>query len=246
MANDTDFPQSERERQDAGFDADSMSGMSGTSASPPRISRLALCVATAGALAIGVFGTIAYGVWFNHDQQAYAEAVASARQALGLPSAAPGTAVTLAAAGKSDSSTSAGPTSGSAAPTSLTASAETPQIARTPDSDEGNEQAVWSGQVGRPPAAWPASTPLADAGLTASPITPTVARPTRRTASYTDSTARSAKDARSAQQSQGRRASQANAKQQSGVFARMGLFFRHVSYPQHGSGRQQPDLYSHP
>ena len=244
MANDTDLPQSGLERQDAGFESDSMSA---TSPSPPRFSRMALCMATAGALAIGVFGTIAYGVWFNHDQQAYAEAIASARQALGLPVAATQTPVTAATAAKSDLSASPGATSSSAAPTSITASAEPPQTPYAADSEEGDEQAVWSGQVGRPPAALPASLSLAEAKITATPIVPTVApRPTQRTASYTGSTARPPKDGRSAQQSQGRRASQANAKNQGGLFARMGLFFRHVSYPQHGSGRQQPDLYSHP
>jgi hypothetical protein len=244
MANHTDLPQAGLERQDAGFDEDSMSG---TSASPPRFSRLALCVAAAGALAIGVFGTIAYGVWFNHDQQAYAEAIAGARQALGLPVAATRTAATTATAGESDLRASLAAAPGTPAPTSITASADTPQTASTSDSEEGNEQAIWSGQVARPPAMWPASAPLADTGVTDTPITPTIApRPTQRTASYTGSTARPAKDARSAQQNQSRRASQANAKNQSGLFARMGMLFRHVNYPQHGSGRQQPDLYSHP
>ncbi|WP_342030524.1 hypothetical protein [Paraburkholderia sp. SG-MS1] len=32
-----------------------------------------------------MLATVAYGVWFNQDQQAYAEAIASARQALGMP-----------------------------------------------------------------------------------------------------------------------------------------------------------------
>ncbi|WP_233835608.1 hypothetical protein [Paraburkholderia sp. ZP32-5] len=51
--------------------------------SPPRFGRLALCIAAAAALSFGVIGTVAYGVWFNHDQQAYADAITSARRALG-------------------------------------------------------------------------------------------------------------------------------------------------------------------
>jgi hypothetical protein len=53
-------------------------------APPARFGRLALWVASASALAVGVVGTVAYGVWFNHDQRAYVEAMASARQALGI------------------------------------------------------------------------------------------------------------------------------------------------------------------
>ncbi|RKT21947.1 hypothetical protein B0G69_5362 [Paraburkholderia sp. RAU2J] len=81
MANDSDFPQSEAEGQDRRFD---IRGAHRTSAPPPGFGRFALCIAAAGALAFGVLATVAYSVWFNHDQQAYAEAIASARQALGM------------------------------------------------------------------------------------------------------------------------------------------------------------------
>ncbi|TDN61214.1 hypothetical protein B0G77_4656 [Paraburkholderia sp. BL10I2N1] len=50
--------------------------------SPAQFGRLALWVASASALAVGVMGTAAYGIWFNHDQRIYIEALASARQAL--------------------------------------------------------------------------------------------------------------------------------------------------------------------
>jgi hypothetical protein len=96
MANDTDLPQSELGGPDPGFvEAD---GLHGTNPSPPRFGRLALFVAAAGALAFGVLGTVAYGVWFNHDQQAYAEAMTGARQALGVPAAASGSAAASMAA----------------------------------------------------------------------------------------------------------------------------------------------------
>jgi hypothetical protein len=51
-------------------------------ASPVRFGRLALWVASASALAVGVMGTVAYGVWFNEDQHIYAEAMENARQTL--------------------------------------------------------------------------------------------------------------------------------------------------------------------
>jgi hypothetical protein len=53
-------------------------------ATPARFGRLALWVASASALTVGVVGTVAYGVWFNQDQHAYAEAMARARQTLSV------------------------------------------------------------------------------------------------------------------------------------------------------------------
>jgi hypothetical protein len=45
-------------------------------ASPPaRFGRLALWVASASALTVGVLATVAYGVWFDQDQRAYAKAM---------------------------------------------------------------------------------------------------------------------------------------------------------------------------
>ena len=81
MANDTDLPYSDPEGRDEGFDDRDPYR---ANAPPARFGRLALCTAAAGALAFGVLGTVAYSVWFNHDQQAYAEAIATARQALGI------------------------------------------------------------------------------------------------------------------------------------------------------------------
>ena len=51
---------------------------------PARFGPLVLWAMSASAFAVGVSGTVAYGVWANHDQYAYAEAMASARQALWL------------------------------------------------------------------------------------------------------------------------------------------------------------------
>jgi hypothetical protein len=46
--------------------------------------RPALLAVSAVSLALGVAGTVAYGVWFNHDQRIYANAMESARRALRL------------------------------------------------------------------------------------------------------------------------------------------------------------------
>lgn len=52
-----------------------------------RYSWLQLCVISSVGLAVGVIGTAAYMLWFSHDQQAYAEAVQTARhpQAVSTP-----------------------------------------------------------------------------------------------------------------------------------------------------------------
>jgi len=54
---------------------------------PRRFGRLALWIASASALGIGVAGTVGYKVWFNQDQRAYVEAMAIARQELGITQA---------------------------------------------------------------------------------------------------------------------------------------------------------------
>lgn len=51
---------------------------------PPRFGHLALWMASASVLGIGVLGTVAYSMWFNHDQRVYTEAMASARKTLGI------------------------------------------------------------------------------------------------------------------------------------------------------------------
>lgn len=81
MSNDNDLPPSSVDRPAAAPDA-----RASFSAPPGRFGRLAMFAAASSALALGVVGTLAYGVWFNHDQQAYAEAMAGARQALGMTS----------------------------------------------------------------------------------------------------------------------------------------------------------------
>lgn len=230
MSNDTDLPKSAVERPDIGFDPGSGSGRS-AAAPPVRFGRLALCVAAASALAVGVVGTVAYGVWFNHDQQRYADAIAGARQALG---AAGSTAVRQAIA---ESTT---PPGSATVPVRTTAAA--------PVTDEaGEKQASWSGPVTRPSAPAPTVTQTAVADATPAPVsTPAVlhAASSSNPPAQQPGVGRSGRDARLAQ-SDRRSAPTANARHKSSLFARMGSFFRRVSYRQHGTGSQQ-DLYSHP
>ena len=83
MSKHTDLP-SETDGTDTDFNPDTDPAFART---PVRFGRLALWIASASALAIGITGTVAYGVWFNQDQHAYAEAMEHARQTLWLAAA---------------------------------------------------------------------------------------------------------------------------------------------------------------
>jgi hypothetical protein len=80
MSKHTELPS---ETDDPNIDLD-LDGDPVPAAPPARFGRLALWVASASALTVGVVGTVAYGVWFNQDQHAYAEAMARARQTLSV------------------------------------------------------------------------------------------------------------------------------------------------------------------
>jgi hypothetical protein len=228
MFNDTDLPKSAVESPDTGFEA----GAEPSAAAPPvRFGRLVLCVATASALAFGVVGTVAYGVWFNHDQQAYADAMARARQALGTAASA-----------------AAGPALAKSIAPPRSATAQMQAAAAAPDGEEGGKLASWSGPVTRLPAHTVSQTGVADAttaGLAAS-STPAAQRaaPPSNPAPQQLASGRPGRDARLAQQDR-RAASAANARHKGSLFARMGAFFRRVSYRQHDNGSRQ-DIYSHP
>jgi hypothetical protein len=230
MFNDADLPKSSVERPDTGFDAGAQAPLA---ASPARFGRLALCVAAASALALGVVGTVAYGIWFNHDQQAYADAMKGARQALSTAASMP---VTRAATAMS---------TGAQIKAGAPATAKTQSAA--PDGEEGGKQASWSGPV------TPRSTLTAQRTGVAT-TTPVVAASSVLTAHRTappsspatqqSTFVRPARDVRVAQQDR-RSSSMASARHKSSLFARMGSFFRRVNYRQHGTGSQQ-DIYSHP
>ena len=264
MFDDTDLPKSAVESPDAGFDADAEPS---AAAPPARFGRLALWVAAAGALVFGVVGTVAYGIWFNHDQQAYAEAMAGARQALGTAastpagpalaqSSAPPRPATFTAAPRSAAAGTAADMQTTTAVTPVTTGAQTtvgiPATARTqavaePDGEEGGEQASWSGPVTRLSMPMASQTSVADAtpavAESSDPATHRPAPPSNPAAQQLASS-RSGRDARLAQQDR-RSSSTANSRHKSSLFARMGSFFRRVSYRQHGTGSRQ-DIYSHP
>jgi hypothetical protein len=171
MANHSDFPYSKADGREAEFeDGDPY----GADVSPAGFGRLALCMAAAAALACGVLGTVAYSVWFNHDQQAYAEAIATARQALRIRGpettgeswrqrapravmAATGQAAADAAADASARTTAAA-TAGAPATMAQDGAVASNSLATTTPIERGlaaqtgeerSKQAVWSGEVSR-------------------------------------------------------------------------------------------------
>ncbi|MGF6572685.1 hypothetical protein ABH945_004806 [Paraburkholderia sp. GAS333] len=264
MFNDTHLPQSDANGAQADFPAEDLRDANDTRDPAPRFSRLALCVTAASALTLGVVGTVAYGVWFEHDQQAYADAMASARQSLGAPAAANSQPVRQIVSAQ----TEALPVIGN---TSATEAAREPAGSSTPGQqiEEGSQQAVWSGQVARAQSAaiapaGPDDTSLVTpAASTASAATTPSLHSTRRVTGSTDSNAASSSSSRTLKTSragqQDRRAAtpdaqqnarlngKQNARHPSTLFARMSLFFRRVSYRQHGGANpQQQDIYSHP
>lgn len=268
MFNDTDLPKSAVENPDAGFDA----GAEPSAAAPPaRFGRLALCVAAASALAFGVVGTVAYGIWFNHDQQAYAEAMAGARQALGTAASAPVGPVlahsivppgpaTFAAAPRLATAGTAVDMQASTAATAVTTGvqptaeipATAPATVRTQavveaDGEEGGQQASWSGPVTRFSMPTGSQISVADAtpavAESSDPATHRPAPPFNPTGQQL-AASRQGRDTRLAQQDR-RSSSTANSRHKGSLFARMGAFFRRVSYRQHGTGSHQ-DTYSHP
>ncbi|HEX7913613.1 MAG TPA: hypothetical protein VF534_36795 [Paraburkholderia sp.] len=258
MFDDTGLPISARDDTDSGSETDGDAPAAGP---PPRFGRLALCVAAMSALAIGVMGTVAYGVWFNHDQQAYAAAIVGARQALGNSASAttagkvamasssraamvPATAPATATLAKADPPAVTGKTPG-ARPDTTPATTPSPTQMPVMDPEPGGPLASYSGQVmGRPAtqvAAVAVAAPAAPASSTTSARSAASGGnpPAQQVAS-----ARPGKEGRATPQEH--RANSANARHKdSSLFARVGQFLRRVSYRQHGNPSRQ-DNYSHP
>lgn len=214
---------------------------------PLRFGRLALWMASASALGIGVLGTVAYGMWFNHDQRVYAEAMASARRTLGIDqpvitaqtqsggavetplTAAPGSAIPY--------SSNDGPTAAPIDTASLADNAPTAD----PTADPADETTVANAGADGSGAA--AAAALATAS--AQPLAQQVQR--RGTPSATQRAAVDRSN-RADQYAQARRhQARANARQQSegGLFARVGAFFHRVSY-RHNVPTRQREEYSRP
>jgi hypothetical protein len=264
MFNDTHLPQSGVDGAQPNPPAE---GPLDASVPAPRFSRLALCVTAASALTLGVVGTVAYGVWFEHDQQAYAEAMSSARQSLGMPAAANGLPVKKVVSTQAETPMFANTSATGAARASQDSSDPSQQSQQL---ENGSRQTVWSGQVVQAPGAAGAAV-IAPAGLggdtqLATPAASTVStspapafHSTRRAAGSSDSNApqsassRTVKATHAGQQERrvtaadAQQSARQNARQKSTLFARMSLFFRRVSYRQHGGANpQQQDIYSHP
>jgi hypothetical protein len=70
-----DEPPSRRYQQDS-----SMSPPEFDDPSAPHYNWVQVCLISAMGLAVGVMGTAAYVIWFNHDQDAYSDAVQSAQR----------------------------------------------------------------------------------------------------------------------------------------------------------------------
>jgi hypothetical protein len=250
MYHDTDSPGSALDGQ---RDAGQSSGLS-ISATPPRFGRLAMCVAAASALAIGVMGTVAYSVWFNHDQQAYAEAMAGARRALGNNASASAAVMaktaSVTALPAATMPTKPPPLSRATAASDATVAASTV----VSDPEAGGQFASWSGEVKASrthPDLVANAPPDAPASAAMPPTSASTSAPTsvRRSANAGTAptqqfaAARAGKDGRAAPQE--RRGASETARHKHTLFARMGLFFRRVSYRQHGNANRQ-DIYSHP
>jgi hypothetical protein len=197
-------------------------------ASPPaRFGRLALWVASASALTLGVLATVAYGVWFDQDQRAYAKAMTVAQQTLSAGVAAVPQQPSLSAGVAVVPEQQALPTA-------------TPIVPA--------QQAAWSGHVALASPPPPPSTTLADA--TDADLTPLTSPAQREStaaappASLAPHSSAGQSAAVSCSTKQARHRPAPRVKPNNGLFARMESFFHRVSYRQHGNGSQR-DLYAH-
>ncbi|WP_244158734.1 hypothetical protein [Caballeronia fortuita] len=196
-------------------------------------------MASASALGIGVLGTVAYGMWFNHDQRVYAEAMASARRTLGIDQ--PAIAAQTQSGGVVETPLSA--VSGAPAGTVPYPSIESASLAdNAPVADATDETVVADGSG------------AAAAGTAA--LATTAAQPQTQLAvqrrGSPSATQRAAVDRgnradRADQYAQSRRhqSQQTRAKPDSGLFARVGAFFHRVSY-RHNVPTRQREEYSRP
>jgi hypothetical protein len=220
---------------------------------PARFGRLALWIASTSALTVGVLATVAYGVWFDQDQRAYAKAMAAAQQTLSAGVVVVPTQQTLSAGtaivpAQQTLSTSAAvvpaqqtlSTSAAVVPEQLTLSAS--------EAAAPTQRTAWSGHVApaSPPSAPPttgADAAGADPGAPASPAPPesTDAAPSESFAPHS-SIGQPVMASHGAKQDRHRPGSRA--KPNNGLFARMQSLFHRVSYRQHGNGSQR-DLYAH-
>ncbi|SAK77430.1 hypothetical protein AWB79_04749 [Caballeronia hypogeia] len=223
---------------------------------PLRFGRLALWMASASALGIGVLGTVAYSMWFNHDQRVYAEAMSSARKTLGIDQ--PAIAAQTQSAGAVETPLTVPPgyvnptaSNDGSSPVDTAALADNP-----PPPETGDEPALAAaspsvegdGDGGATTATSAAALAMAatqDAdGAQTAPSAQSVAAQRRGNPSATQQVA--GNHGNSAAQAR-RRAAHASpaAKPEGGLFARVGAFFHRVSY-RHNVPNRQREEYSRP
>jgi hypothetical protein len=193
---------------------------------PPRFGRLALWVVSASALAVGVAGTVAYRVWFSHDQRAYVEAMANARDTLGMTQAA-----------QAQQTLSYGAVDTSTPPVRQVAVASADSDPRAALDAATNVMPPDDPAQSPTPTAIPAA-PGRLAAISAD-AAPAPTAPAREAASNR------ANRASNQAVAQNRRHSTQRAKQNQSLFARMGSFFHRVNYRQNVNGSQR-DEYSRP
>jgi hypothetical protein len=221
---------------------------------PLRFGRLALWMASASALGIGVLGTVGYGMWFNHDQRVYAEAMASARKTLGIDQ--PAIAAQTQSGGVVEAplaspAVDAGNTRGYASadvttPTPLDAASLADNPPPAPAADAAEDSAVAAAASDGSNAAGAAA--LASAAPTrsadpAQPAPPAQAAAAPRRAN--GAAAQPSVASRSGPSTQARRRAAHATKPEGGLFARVGAFFHRVSY-RHNVPNRQREEYSRP
>jgi hypothetical protein len=206
---------------------------------PLRFGRLALWMASATALGIGVLGTVAYSMWFTHDQRVYAEAMTSARRTLGIEQ--PALANT-----QSGGMVEAAPATTVVSPSGYAAQPiETATLAGTtppPDTMPPSADLAVSTDAEDPAATVTSAAPSVPvAATTPAAQVAQVAQVAQRKVSANASSAAPAHTVHTA------RRHVVRAKPDTGLFARMGAFFHRVSYQQQRDGTtRQRDEYSRP
>jgi len=210
---------------------------------PLRFGRLALWMASATALGIGVLGTVAYSMWFNHDQRVYAEAMASARSTLGIDQPAIAAAQTQSSGMVEAPGTAAIPGYTSTYATNDgPAPVDTASLADNVPADDTPPLADASDSAGAAGAAALATVAAATSAQAQSQQQSAAAQ--RRGNPSATQQAAANRASQSSQSAQARKR-QAHAKPEGGLFARVGAFFHRVSYRNNVPNRQREE-YSRP
>jgi hypothetical protein len=199
---------------------------------PMRFGRLALWMASASALGIGVLGTVAYSMWFTHDQRVYAEAMSSARNTLGIEQPAVSAAAQTQSAGVVEPAAIAPNT----LPVNNAASVDTTQLADNAPSSDIADSATSGGTDVAGTAGLAAVSAAAAAKAQGSDVSRKAA--TRAGRSNPPQTYQTAQVPR-------RHVARNTGKAEPGLFARMGAFFHRVSYQRNVPSHQREE-YSRP